>query len=85
MGSLKELCDGLPLDPLPQPRPRDESVAHAPVRNTELNASETRVILHKQQYGCIHVFCNMGVEFNRDTQYIIHLQWIWITHFRNYN
>ncbi|XP_054751082.2 urocanate hydratase-like [Lytechinus pictus] len=45
MGSLKELCDGLPLDPLPQPRPRDESVAHAPVRNTELNASETRLAL----------------------------------------
>ncbi|XP_787439.3 urocanate hydratase [Strongylocentrotus purpuratus] len=45
MGSLKELCDGLPLDPLPQPRPRDESVAHAPVLNTELNASETRLAL----------------------------------------
>lgn len=43
MASLKELCDGLPVDPLPAPRDRDESVPHAPVRTVNLSADEWRV------------------------------------------
>ena len=43
MASLKELCDGLPIDPLPSPRDRDNSVPHAPVRAVNLSADERRV------------------------------------------
>ena len=43
MASLKELCDGLPIDPLPSPRDRDNSVPHAPVRTVNLSADERRV------------------------------------------
>ena len=47
MASLKELCellcDGLPIDPLPSPRERDNSVPHAPVRAVNLSADERRV------------------------------------------
>lgn len=43
MASFKELCDGLPIDPLPSPRDRDNSVPHAPVRAVNLSADERRV------------------------------------------
>lgn len=43
MASLKELCDGLPIDPLPSPRDRDDSVPHAPARTVNLSADERRV------------------------------------------
>ncbi|KAG7231750.1 hypothetical protein INR49_010421 [Caranx melampygus] len=43
MSSLKEICSGLPLDPLPQNRGRDPRVPHAPVRTPNLTADEERV------------------------------------------
>ena len=43
MSSLKEVCEGLPLNPLPPRRPRDEDVAHAPVRTPSLTREEVRV------------------------------------------
>ncbi len=46
MSSLKELCSGLPVDPLPPRRPRDESVPHAPVRTPNLSDDERRVSPH---------------------------------------
>ncbi|CAH1783441.1 unnamed protein product [Owenia fusiformis] len=45
MSTLKELCAGLPLDPLPNPRPRDEDVPHAPVRTPNLTPQEQRQAL----------------------------------------
>ncbi|XP_047014324.1 urocanate hydratase isoform X2 [Ictalurus punctatus] len=42
MTSLKELCRGLPLDPLPTNRGRDPDVPHAPVRTPNLTAEEKR-------------------------------------------
>ncbi|KAL9960400.1 hypothetical protein ACROYT_G033851 [Oculina patagonica] len=45
MASLKELCDGLPIDPLPSPRDRDDSVPHAPVRTVNLSTDEQRLAL----------------------------------------
>ncbi|XP_057194462.1 urocanate hydratase [Triplophysa rosa] len=45
MSSLKEICAGLPLDPLPQNRGRDPSVPHAPVRTPNLTAAEERLAL----------------------------------------
>ena len=43
MSSMKEICSGLPVDPLPSPRERDESVPHAPVRTLNLSDDERRV------------------------------------------
>lgn len=43
MASLKDMCCGLPVDPLPEPRQRDNSVSHAPVRATRLTEQEERV------------------------------------------
>ena len=43
MASLKDLCAGLPVEPLPPPRQRDNSVPHAPVRVTNLTPDEEKV------------------------------------------
>ena len=40
MATLKEVCSGLPLEPLPSAQTRDCSVPHAPKRNTNLSKSE---------------------------------------------
>lgn len=46
MASLKEICTGLPLDPLPpRVRERDSSVPHAPIRTPNLSNSEERIAL----------------------------------------
>lgn len=43
MATLKEVCSGLPLDPLPPNQGRDPSVPHAPTRTPNLTAVEERV------------------------------------------
>jgi urocanate hydratase len=43
---LELLCGGLPLDPLPPPRKRDENLPHAPVRSHSLTVWEQRVSIH---------------------------------------
>lgn len=43
MSNLKEICSGLPLDPLPLNRGRDPNVPHAPIRTPNLTAEEERV------------------------------------------
>ena len=43
MASLKELCAGLPVDPIPPPQDRDNSIPHAPVRTINLTDDEERV------------------------------------------
>uniref|UniRef100_A0A8C3ARQ3 Urocanate hydratase n=1 Tax=Cyclopterus lumpus TaxID=8103 RepID=A0A8C3ARQ3_CYCLU len=43
MCSLKEICSGLPLDPLPLNPGRDPNVPHAPMRTPNLTAEEERV------------------------------------------
>uniref|UniRef100_A0A4W5L6Q9 Urocanate hydratase n=1 Tax=Hucho hucho TaxID=62062 RepID=A0A4W5L6Q9_9TELE len=45
MSNLKELCSGLPLDPMPSNRGRDPSVPHAPVRTPNLTPKEERLAL----------------------------------------
>lgn len=47
MESLKFLCSGLPLDPLPPRRPRDPSVPHAPVRHPNLSLEEKKASIAK--------------------------------------
>lgn len=46
MSSLKDICSGLPLDPLPPNRGRDPNVPHAPIRTPNLTAEEERVSWH---------------------------------------
>ncbi|XP_046542944.1 urocanate hydratase-like [Haliotis rubra] len=45
MSTLKELCMGLPLHPLPDRRDRDDSVPHAPVRTPSLTHEDQRLAL----------------------------------------
>uniref|UniRef100_A0A8C5H7S3 urocanate hydratase n=1 Tax=Gouania willdenowi TaxID=441366 RepID=A0A8C5H7S3_GOUWI len=45
MSNLKEICSGLPLNPLPLNRGRDPNVPHAPTRNPNLTAAEERLAL----------------------------------------
>uniref|UniRef100_A0A669D900 Urocanate hydratase 1 n=1 Tax=Oreochromis niloticus TaxID=8128 RepID=A0A669D900_ORENI len=45
MSSLKEICSGLPLDPLPPNQGRDPNVPHAPIRTPNLTAEEERLAL----------------------------------------
>ena len=40
MSSLKDICSGLPLDPLPPGRQRDQSVPHAPNRTSNLTTDD---------------------------------------------
>uniref|UniRef100_V9KHF6 Urocanate hydratase n=1 Tax=Callorhinchus milii TaxID=7868 RepID=V9KHF6_CALMI len=45
MSSLRALCAGLPLDPLPPNRGRDSGVPHAPIRTPNLSPHEEKVAL----------------------------------------
>uniref|UniRef100_A0A8B9RFM5 Urocanate hydratase n=1 Tax=Astyanax mexicanus TaxID=7994 RepID=A0A8B9RFM5_ASTMX len=45
METLKKLCGGLPLNPLPPNNGRDPSMPHAPVRTPNLTAEEERLAL----------------------------------------
>ncbi|KAH3881708.1 urocanate hydratase-like [Dreissena polymorpha] len=45
MSSLKEICEGIPVDPLPAWRERDETVPHAPIRTPGLSHEERRLAL----------------------------------------
>ncbi|XP_029457230.1 urocanate hydratase isoform X2 [Rhinatrema bivittatum] len=45
MANLKELCRGLPLDPLPENRGRDSKVPHAPARTPKLSLEEEKLAL----------------------------------------
>uniref|UniRef100_A0AAY5KJA4 urocanate hydratase n=1 Tax=Esox lucius TaxID=8010 RepID=A0AAY5KJA4_ESOLU len=45
MLNLKDLCSGLPLDPMPPNRGRDPSMPHAPVRTPILTPEEERLAL----------------------------------------
>ncbi|XP_014802140.1 PREDICTED: urocanate hydratase-like [Calidris pugnax] len=46
MTSLKEICRGLPLSPLPENRGRRKGIPHAPVRTPNLTAQEKKLALH---------------------------------------
>lgn len=45
MSTLKEICSGLPLDPLPPARTRNPSLAHAPDRLVPLTTEETETAI----------------------------------------
>ena len=43
MATLKEICSGLPLNPLPTKRDLDNSVPHAPIRTPALTKHDRKV------------------------------------------
>ncbi|XP_053234007.1 urocanate hydratase [Podarcis raffonei] len=45
MSSLKEICGGLPLNPLPENRGRKSGIPHAPVRTPNLESHEEKLAL----------------------------------------
>ena len=51
MSSLKEICSGLPVDPLPRRRPRDDSIPHAPIRTPCLSTADQRVSIRHVHGG----------------------------------
>ncbi|XP_058259038.1 urocanate hydratase [Hemibagrus wyckioides] len=71
MTSLKELCGGLPLDPLPPNRGRDPNVPHAPIRTPNLTAEEKRLALRNAlRYFPPALHVSLAPEFAQElTQY----------------
>lgn len=56
MSSLKDICSGFPLDPLPPNRGRDPNVPHAPMRTPNLTAEEERVSKHTNKFYAFECF-----------------------------
>ena len=55
MSSLKEICSGLPIDPIPRaPGQRDNSVPHAPVWT--LNLSQDEELVSSNGHNCLILF-----------------------------
>ncbi|KAL1416135.1 hypothetical protein MTO96_006404 [Rhipicephalus appendiculatus] len=64
MSTLKEICSGLPLDPLPPPRARNPAVAHAPDRLVPLTAEETETaIKNALRYFPARLHAQLAPEF----------------------
>jgi len=57
--ALKQLCAGLPVDPLPPARHRDPTVPHAPVRVPHLNTQEQQVYNVVVLVVVVRVVCAM--------------------------
>ncbi|KAH7938041.1 hypothetical protein HPB49_019394 [Dermacentor silvarum] len=67
MSTLKEICSGLPLDPLPPPRARNPALAHAPDRNVPLTAEETETaIKNALRYFPARLHAQLAPEFVRE-------------------
>ncbi|XP_060071022.1 urocanate hydratase-like [Ylistrum balloti] len=74
MSSLKEICEGLPLDPLPPRRERDESVPHAPVRTPDLSPEEQRLALENSlRYFPPNLHETLAPEFADELQNYGHI------------
>nr|XP_055069705.1 urocanate hydratase [Misgurnus anguillicaudatus] len=74
MSSLKEICAGLPLDPLPPNRGRDPSVPHAPVRTPNLTATEERLALKNAlRYFPHALHATLAAEFAQELRQYGHI------------
>ncbi|KAL3853393.1 hypothetical protein ACJMK2_016936 [Sinanodonta woodiana] len=64
MATLKEICKGIPVKPLPPPRLRDKCAIHAPVRTPNLSPEEERLALRNAlRYLPPEVHEELSVEF----------------------
>ncbi|XP_063048527.1 urocanate hydratase-like [Engraulis encrasicolus] len=74
MSNLKEICSGLPLDPLPPNRGRDPSVPHAPVRTPNLNPEQQRLALRNSlRYFPPSLHGVLAPEFAQELQQYGHI------------
>ncbi|CAL1271210.1 unnamed protein product [Larinioides sclopetarius] len=74
MAFLTTLKDGLPIDPLPPKRPRDNSVPHAPFRNTHLTPEEEQLALKNSlRYIPSHLHHELAPEFAEELRNYGHI------------
>ncbi|KAL1272623.1 hypothetical protein QQF64_028485 [Cirrhinus molitorella] len=74
MSSLKEICAGLPLDPLPPNRGRDPGVPHAPVRTPNLTPAEERLALRNAlRYFPPNLHATLATEFAQELRQYGHI------------
>ncbi|XP_026115985.1 urocanate hydratase [Carassius auratus] len=74
MSSLKEICAGLPLDPLPPNRGRDPSIPHAPVRTPNFTPAEERLALRNAlRYFPPNLHVTLATEFAQELRQYGHI------------
>ncbi|GFR10245.1 urocanate hydratase [Trichonephila clavata] len=74
MAFLKVLKDGIPIDPLPPHKSRDDSVPHAPVRNTHLTPDEEQLALKNSlRYIPSHLHHVLAPEFAQELKNYGHI------------
>ncbi|KAK8374976.1 hypothetical protein O3P69_018962 [Scylla paramamosain] len=72
--TLKELCGGLPVSPLPPPRIRDPSIAHAPVRTHTLTPKQKELALSNAlRYFPDRCHSILGPEFAEELRVLGHI------------
>ncbi|KFU90874.1 putative urocanate hydratase, partial [Chaetura pelagica] len=74
MSSLKEICRGLPLYPLPENRGRRKGIPHAPVRTPNLTAQEKKLALRNAlRYFPPDVQKKLALEFAEELRLYGHI------------
>ena len=65
--ALERLCAGLPVNPLPPPRHRDETLPHAPTRPTTLDHQQRKVPLYTSV--CVSSILTLPMLYNVDPNF----------------
>lgn len=74
MSSLKDLCSGLPVDPLPEFKVRDPRVPHAPVRKSILTEDERKqAVRNALRYFPPHCHSTLAPEFVKELREYGHI------------
>ncbi|KGL97146.1 Urocanate hydratase, partial [Charadrius vociferus] len=74
MTSLKEICRGLPLYPLPENRGRRKGIPHAPVRTPNLTAQEKKLALRNAlRYFPPEIQKKLALEFAEELRLYGHI------------
>uniref|UniRef100_A0A8V5HFP3 urocanate hydratase n=1 Tax=Melopsittacus undulatus TaxID=13146 RepID=A0A8V5HFP3_MELUD len=74
MSSLKEICRGLPLYPLPENRGRRKGIPHAPVRTPNLTAQEKKLALRNAlRYFPPEIQKKLALEFAEELRLYGHI------------
>ncbi|XP_077541577.1 urocanate hydratase-like [Haemaphysalis longicornis] len=74
MASLREICAGLPLNPLPPPRKRNPELPHAPDRIAPLTTEETEIALKNAlRYFPTKLHAQLAAEFAQELKTYGHI------------
>ncbi|KAI1234481.1 hypothetical protein IHE44_0003534, partial [Lamprotornis superbus] len=74
MTSLKEICRGLPLNPLPENKGRRKGIPHAPVRTPNLTAEEKKLALRNAlRYFPPEIQKKLALEFAEELRLYGHI------------